>query len=116
MQVQVLHVIQEALSNVRKHAGATRVELEVFKGTRWRFVVRDNGIGFDTQQAYGLSHVGMKIMRERAAGIGAEVQISSRPGDGAVVTLRLPEHPVAGTGVAALALEPASLAGPMRGA
>ncbi|MEO7954276.1 MAG: type IV pili methyl-accepting chemotaxis transducer N-terminal domain-containing protein [Polaromonas sp.] len=116
VQVQVLHVIQEALSNVRKHAGATKVELEVFKGARWRFVVRDNGIGFDTHQAHGQSHVGMKIMRERAAGIGAEVQITSQAGGGTVVTLRLPAHPVTGTGVATTALEPASLAGPMRDA
>ena len=114
VQVQVLHVIQEALSNVRKHAGATKVELDVFKGALWRFVVRDNGMGFDTQQAHGQTHVGMKIMRERAAGIGAQVQITSRPGDGTVVTLKLPEHPVTGNGVAPAALEPASLAGPMR--
>jgi two-component system, NarL family, nitrate/nitrite sensor histidine kinase NarX len=37
VQVQVLHVLQEALSNVRKHAGATHVSLEVVKGARWRF-------------------------------------------------------------------------------
>ena len=116
VQVQVLHVLQEALSNVRKHAGATRVDLEVSKGARWRFVVRDNGVGFDMNQAHGQSHVGMKIMRERAEGIGAKVQVISRPGGGTVATLTLPTHPVTGGGVATTGLELDSLAGLMRGA
>ena len=116
VQVQVLHVLQEALSNVRKHAGATRVDLEVSKGARWRFVVRDNGVGFDMNQAHGQSHVGMKIMRERAEGIGAEVQVISRPGGGTVATLTLPVHPVTGGGVATTGLELDSLAGLMRDA
>ena len=116
VQVQVLHVLQEALSNVRKHAGATRVDLEVCKGARWRFVVRDNGVGFDMNQAHGQSHVGMKIMRERAEGIGAEVQVISRPGGGTVATLTLPAHPVTGGGVATTGLELDSLAGLMRDA
>lgn len=98
VQVQVLHVLQEALSNVRKHAGATQVGLEVFKGARWRFLVRDNGIGFDTRQNHGESHVGMKIMSERAGRIGAGVTVVSGPGQGTTVTLTLPHHPVTGGG------------------
>ncbi|NBT56639.1 MAG: HAMP domain-containing protein, partial [Betaproteobacteria bacterium] len=58
VQVQVLHVVQEALSNVRKHAQASHVNLEVLKGLQWRFVVRDDGQGFDTQGLHGESHVG----------------------------------------------------------
>jgi len=94
VQVQVLHVVQEALSNVRKHAGASQVDLEVHKGECWRFVVRDNGVGFDASLGHGPTHVGMKIMRERAASIGAEVTILSGPGKGSVTTLTLPSHPV----------------------
>ncbi len=93
VQVQVLHVIQEALSNVRKHAGATQVGLEIHKGERWRFVVRDNGGGFDTAKHPGPSHVGLNIMRERAGRLGAEVGIVSRAGQGTTVTLILPPHP-----------------------
>jgi two-component system nitrate/nitrite sensor histidine kinase NarX len=96
VQVQVLHVVQEALSNVRKHAGATKVDLEVIKGARWRFVVRDNGVGFDAGLGHGPSHVGMKIMRERASGIGAQVEVASTPGQGTTATLTLPTHPVTG--------------------
>lgn len=94
VQVQVLHVVQEALSNVRKHAGATEVGLDVFKGERWRFVVRDNGVGFDATQTPRETHVGMKIMRERAARIGGQVDVVSQRDEGSVVTLTLPSHPV----------------------
>jgi two-component system nitrate/nitrite sensor histidine kinase NarX len=95
VQVQVLHVVQEALSNARKHAGASHIALEVRKGQRWRFVVHDNGAGFNLSQVRGESHVGLKIMRERAARIGAEVVVISSPGAGTTVTLTLPPHPVA---------------------
>jgi two-component system nitrate/nitrite sensor histidine kinase NarX len=115
VQVQVLHVLQEALSNVRKHARATEVHVEVTKGEHWQFLVRDNGIGFDASHGYGPSHVGLKIMRERAHGIGAEVDILSQPGQGTTTRLTLPTHPVArsgGTAITGLELE--SLAGLMR--
>jgi two-component system nitrate/nitrite sensor histidine kinase NarX len=94
VQVQVLHVVQEALSNVRKHAGATRVDLDIFKGEGWRFVVRDDGVGFDSALIQNETHVGLKIMNERAARIGATIQLASQPGQGSTVTLKLPAHPV----------------------
>jgi two-component system nitrate/nitrite sensor histidine kinase NarX len=93
VQVQVLHVVQEALSNVRKHAQATHVNLEVIKGPEWRFVVRDNGHGFAVDEVHGESHVGMKIMHERAQRIGAKVAFSSQLDHGSTVTLTLPAHP-----------------------
>ena len=105
VQVQVLHVVQEALSNVRKHAGASHVSLDVHKGEQWRFVVRDNGSGFDTAQQRGETHVGTKIMRERADRIGATVQIESRSGQGTSVTLTLPTNPVTTVGVGTAGLD-----------
>lgn len=104
VQVQVLHVVQEALSNVRKHADASHVSLDVHKGAQWRFVVRDNGSGFDTAQRHGETHVGTKIMRERADRIGATVQIQSQPGQGTTVTLTLPTNPVTATSVGTVGL------------
>ena len=95
VQVQVLHVLQESLSNVRKHAGAHHVQLDVIKGARWRFRVRDDGAGFDVLDSRDDSHVGLNIMRERAALIGATVDVGSEPGHGTTVTLTLPPHPVA---------------------
>jgi two-component system nitrate/nitrite sensor histidine kinase NarX len=100
VQVQVLHVLQEALSNVRKHAQASQVSLEVDKGERWRFTVRDNGRGFDTEREQGETHVGMKIMRERAERIGARIALASSRAQGTTVVLTLPSHPVAGNPVA----------------
>jgi two-component system nitrate/nitrite sensor histidine kinase NarX len=94
VQVQVLHVIQESLSNVRKHAHASQVHLEVHKGLQWTFVVRDNGSGFSPEDRISETHVGLKIMRERAAQIGAEVALASSAEEGTCVTLVLPEHPV----------------------
>ncbi len=102
VQVQVLHVVQEALSNVRKHAGASHVSLDVHKGLQWRLVVRDNGQGFDTTLQHRETHVGTKIMRERAERIGASVLIQSVPGQGSSVTLTLPANPVTSSSVATL--------------
>ncbi len=99
VQVQVLHVLQESLSNVRKHAQASQVSLDVDKGERWRFTVRDDGRGFDTEREQGETHVGMKIMRERAERIGASIALKSSAAQGTSVTLTLPPHPVAGNPV-----------------
>lgn len=105
VQVQVLHVVQEALSNVRKHADASHVSLDVHKGEQWRIVVRDNGVGFETAQQRGETHVGTKIMRERAQRIGATVQIESRGGQGTTVTLLLPKNPVTAVGAGTAGLD-----------
>ena len=105
VQVQVLHVVQEALSNVRKHAQATHVSLDVTQGERWTFVVRDNGVGFDPGQAMDETHVGSKIMRERAERIGATVEVRSEPGHGTAVTLSLPPYPVTTSGVGTMGIE-----------
>ncbi len=90
MQTHVLHVLQEALSNVRKHAGARSVEIEIHKGEPWRFLVRDDGVGFDLLGSRSELQVGLKIMRERADQIGATVAIDSAVGQGTTVTLRVP--------------------------
>lgn len=90
-QLQVLHVVQEALSNVRKHAGASEVSVGVRRGPHWRFTVRDNGRGFATDGPRDAdTHVGLHIMRERAQRIGANVQVRSRPGGGTEVSLDVP--------------------------
>ncbi len=92
-QVQVLHIIQEALSNVRKHAGADTVDVTVQRGPVYTFVVRDNGRGFEAagEANPGESelHVGLKIMRERARRAGADLLVDSHPGKGTCVTLNM---------------------------
>jgi len=91
VQVQVLHIIQEALSNVRKHARAREVVLRASAHPHWRFEVHDDGQGFDLHEdARGETQVGLRIMRERAQRIGATVQVSSSRGQGCSVTVELP--------------------------
>lgn len=90
VQLQVLHVVQEALSNVRKHAQASLVQVEVHREPKWVFLVRDNGLGFDpAARALDETHVGLQIMRERAQRIGASIEVNSQAGQGTEVRIEL---------------------------
>ena len=90
-QIQVLHIVQEALSNVRKHAHAEQVWLDVQKHPQWRVEVRDDGLGFAGQNGQkDETHVGMRIMAERAERLGADFGVMSTPGRGTSVVLTLP--------------------------
>ncbi len=90
LQIQVLHILQEALSNVRKHAHAEHVWLDVQQQPRWRFEVRDDGIGFQADDpGRSETHVGLRIMAERAERIGATLELISTPGHGSSVVLEL---------------------------
>jgi two-component system nitrate/nitrite sensor histidine kinase NarX len=93
-QIQVLHIVQEALSNVRKHARASQVWLDVQQQPQWRFEVRDDGVGFSHDDGtLDETHVGLRIMKERAERIGAELDIISTPGHGTSILLTLPPPP-----------------------
>jgi two-component system nitrate/nitrite sensor histidine kinase NarX len=89
-QLQVMHIVQESLSNARKHSGAHCVEVEMQRGPVYRFRVRDDGKGFDPASVPGDLHVGLRIMRERARRIGGELEVRSQPGRGTEVILTLP--------------------------
>jgi len=88
-EVQALHVVQEALSNVRKHAGARHVSVDMERGPVFRFRICDDGRGFDADAEAPATHVGLRIMRERARRIGATLSVKSRPGAGTEVLLEL---------------------------
>ena len=91
VQIQVMHIIQEALSNIRKHSKAAIVKVEVAQSPKWMFKVIDDGIGFSTKQnAVDSTHVGMSIMQERANKIGAKLELSSKPLAGTCISLTLP--------------------------
>jgi two-component system nitrate/nitrite sensor histidine kinase NarX len=93
-QIQVLHIVQEALSNVRKHARAGEVRLDVRQQPQWRFEVRDDGIGIaGTTSPTDEMHVGIRIMAERAERIGARFEVLPAPGGGTSVVLTLPPVP-----------------------
>jgi two-component system nitrate/nitrite sensor histidine kinase NarX len=93
-QIQVLHIVQEALSNVRKHARAGQVWLDVQKQPQWRLEVRDDGLGFSGPNGQqDETHVGLRIMAERAERLGADFDVLSTPGRGTSVVLTLPASP-----------------------
>jgi len=93
LQIQVLHIVQEALSNVRKHAHAAQVSLHVQQQPAWRFEVQDDGIGFNfDNDQLDETHVGLRIMKERAQRIGADLDIVSTPGHGSTIILTLQPH------------------------
>lgn len=89
---QVIRIVQEALTNVRKHARASRVRLRFARDADAVITVEDDGIGFDMSQVSTAAHrcFGLQVMRERAERVGAALAISSQPGCGTQVTIRFP--------------------------
>jgi histidine kinase/DNA gyrase B/HSP90-like ATPase/histidine kinase/PAS domain-containing protein len=89
VSIQMLRVLQEALTNVRKHANARRIDVKVqHRRSSVVLTVRDDGIGFDpttVEDGYG-----RQSMRERAESIGARLDIASSPGRGTTVSLHVP--------------------------
>ena len=97
VQIQVNRIIQEALSNVRKHsqAGQAWVAFErVDHHVRIR--IEDDGQGFSPAQPgeEDSKHFGLQIMRERAASVGGDLAIDSREGLGTRIILQIPIYPV----------------------
>lgn len=90
-QLQVLFILQEALSNVRKHAYASKVTVRIDNHRDFGMSIRDDGEGYDPKEVAERSetHVGLSIMRERAARLGGQLQMCSAPGRGTEVSLYL---------------------------
>jgi len=86
----VVQLVRESLSNVARHAGATtcRVSLRAAEGEAV-LEIDDDGQGFDIQAATGPGQ-GLRNLRERAASLGAGLEIDSRPGEGTTVRIHLP--------------------------
>jgi signal transduction histidine kinase len=90
----IFRVVQEALTNVRRHAAASRVIVSLHREPDWLVVaVRDDGRGIGTEAAEGASSLGLLGMRERAALIGGTIEVRGTAGAGTVLTLRVPDPP-----------------------
>ena len=92
-ELQLLRIVQEALSNVRKHSGANQVSISLRSfHDRVEATLVDNGTGFDPgAPGYsGLPRFGLSIMRERAESVGGSLSIESNQGSGTVVTVTIP--------------------------
>ena len=87
-QLQLLRIAQEALSNVRKHASAGKVWVNIENTPEGTLLtVRDNGRGFSPAEQRG---AGLGIMEERANGVGGILEVKSSPGQGTEVRVRVP--------------------------
>ena len=97
-EVSIYRVIQECLSNVQKHAKASRVEVNLQAlNSDLELRVRDNGQGFDPKEATsGAAEqgVGLMSMRERAELLRGRISVQSRPGSGCEVILCIPAKEV----------------------
>jgi signal transduction histidine kinase len=92
-EVQLLRIIQEALTNVRKHAGATTAEVRLHVDAGWvEARILDNGAGFapDDLAPRDAPRFGLSTMQERAEAIGGSLEIISNPGEGTQVIAHVP--------------------------
>jgi signal transduction histidine kinase len=93
-QAQAMRIVQEALRNVRRHAGTRRATVRIERhGDELCICVMDEGRGFDPSLLEGREdgrHLGLRTMRERAESVGGNLTVESAPGQGVVVMLQLP--------------------------
>ena len=95
--MQLLRIAQEALTNVRRHALATEVEVRLEKTSQAvELLIKDNGQGFnlsDLEKSPPGYH-GLNIIKERAEGLGGSLNISTAPGEGTELKVSLPTEKV----------------------
>jgi signal transduction histidine kinase len=90
----IFRIFQESLTNVARHAQASRVEATLAReANQLIFEVRDNGKGFDPEEAKARKSLGLVGMQERALLLNGELQVESTPGTGTTMTLRIPLPP-----------------------
>ena len=95
-ELQLVRIVQEALTNVRKHAHATHATVILHRdGHDLVATIADNGQGFNAAapaRSTQFPQFGIATMRERAESIGGTLTVESTPGTGSTVRLRLPLH------------------------
>ena len=96
-QLQVFRILQEALSNARKHGQARHVEVSFASDDgRVRMTIQDDGRGFSPGDLRkdGEHHYGLQFMQERAGQLGGCLQVESSPGSGTHVVLNVPRKEI----------------------
>lgn len=91
-EFHLLRIVQESVSNARKHSSATGVRIKIFIEKGELFLgIEDNGVGFDPWQVslWRSPHFGLHTMSERAEKIGAAFKVESEPRKGTRVSVRL---------------------------
>ena len=95
VRVQLLRVVQEALTNVRKHAAAQHVRITLDSDSvQARVRVEDDGRGFYLSRLLSpeYAHYGLRTMRERAHAVGGTFRIESLPGEGTRIIVHVPRE------------------------
>jgi signal transduction histidine kinase len=89
IQTTFFRIVQEAITNVMRHAKATRIDVDLHRENgKLRLLIRDNGVGFDTKsRTAGLGLIGIK---ERAALVGGQANIISETNKGTTIDISLP--------------------------
>jgi len=88
----IFRIVQEALTNVMRHAAASRVNVSFKKEDHTLILeVRDNGIGITEERIIGSKSLGLIGIRERVRLLGGEAVISGKPGEGTSVKVTLPD-------------------------
>jgi signal transduction histidine kinase len=95
VEIAVYRTVQEALTNIRKHANATKVNLRLqFKADKLSVEIRDNGNGFDLSHtldsAISVGHMGLLGMKQRAETLGGDIIIKTREGTGTTIIMNFP--------------------------
>jgi PAS domain S-box-containing protein len=92
-EVQLVRIVQEALANVRKHAGTDHARVQLQPTERSvRVTIEDDGCGLQPEASTAIKqrHFGLEIMRERAESLGGQLAIESTPGHGTRIVATLP--------------------------
>ena len=90
----LFRIVQESLTNVARHAAASRVEISFRQeGNNLRLTIRDNGRGIQDRELDNPRSVGLAGMRERAGLLNGRCEITGGPGNGTTVEVRLPLPP-----------------------
>jgi signal transduction histidine kinase len=108
-EVALLRIAQEALANVRKHSGASRMALTLsYMEDETVLDVRDDGVGFDPEhcRAGAGGGYGLRLMNERVHELGGQLTVETSPGKGTTIAVSLPEAGEAPAGPAAPAAAP----------
>jgi PAS domain S-box-containing protein len=99
VETLLYRVLQEALTNIAKHAAAANVDILLERHSdHVSLIVEDDGAGFDVHHLEGPQQGGLGVvgMRERAALVGGSLDIESQPGKGTTVVVRIPSIPSVG--------------------
>lgn len=84
-------IFQETLTNIIRHAGATKVEVRLAESAGYLILeVKDNGRGISEEEIHNTKSIGLLGMRERAALLRGEVRVRGYPGKGTTVSVRIP--------------------------